>query len=172
MTRAAIAEPIGDRRCRRVLEKQQQFSPELDGMVRRRGKRWALPKLGNKQKCHLGTEKSASTKETLPSPAVVEVDGSLQPADGGSVERHGSAASLHPPEPVHDIRRFEEEMNYNYAVWQAETAGVCLMSFLVILSGLALLCLLMLSMRDQKGLSAVVSNIVGAAYPPRHKGAQ
>ncbi|KAH7965095.1 hypothetical protein HPB49_003309 [Dermacentor silvarum] len=39
MTLVAVAEPIADRWCRRVLEEQEQCSPELDGMVRRRGVR-------------------------------------------------------------------------------------------------------------------------------------
>ncbi|KAL1475525.1 hypothetical protein MTO96_003560 [Rhipicephalus appendiculatus] len=125
--------------------------------------------------------KTASIHESLSSTEVLGLEGTVSPeddaADDASVDRHGSASSLHLPEPergfaVHDARRFEDDLDYNYALWQAETAGVCLMSFLVILSGLALLCLLMLSLRDQKGLSVILSNIVGGAYVPHKKDAQ
>lgn len=37
MSLLAIAEPMADRWCCRVLEEQEQCSPEFDGMVRKRG---------------------------------------------------------------------------------------------------------------------------------------
>ncbi|XP_075733080.1 uncharacterized protein LOC142775522 [Rhipicephalus microplus] len=121
------------------------------------------------------SDKAPSIHEGLSPTVVVGLDGALSPEDDApddaSVNHHGSASSLHLPEPerVHVDRRLDDDLDYNYALWQAESVGVYLMSFLVILSGLALLCLLMMSLRGQKGLSVMLSNMMGGSYVPHKK---
>ncbi|KAL3208695.1 hypothetical protein MRX96_038875 [Rhipicephalus microplus] len=101
------------------------------------------------------SDKAPSIHEGLSPTVVVGLDGALSPEDDApddaSVNHHGSASSLHLPEP------------------ERESVGVYLMSFLVILSGLALLCLLMMSLRGQKGLSVMLSNMMGGSYVPHKK---
>ncbi|KAK8766632.1 hypothetical protein V5799_006578 [Amblyomma americanum] len=93
--------------------------------------------------------------------------------DAANGDFTGSVATVLPPDTPHAEEGrnavVEAEWDYAYALWHAEFLGACLLAFVGLLSGAAVLCLLMLALGEDNGLSALVSSALASLFASLQK---